>query len=486
MSIQRIQRFAVRSFWRSPHGPARMATPLRWRGDGGGRQLLVVGMPLVLSSLAGAINMFFDRLFLSWYDRNLHMTAALMAGMAWWFSIQVFHGVVAYTATFVAQFDGARKRSMIGPAVWQAIHIALFGGLVFWAAMPLWPKVFHDLAGHDPALAALEAAYCRHLTPSVVLLLLMVAMSCFFSGRGRTLLVMAISGIAALINIALNRWFIFNPPEWLPFIEPGIVGAAWGTNFAHAAAVLMYLPFFLRPRYRAQYRTWGRSMLPDMALLVRLLRFGFPQSVHFLVDMAALTVFALVIGRLDPVAATATSIVFNINLLTFLGVIGLSAAISVLVGRFHAAGRDRRAERTTFTGLVVVVAYMAVWSAAYLLLPDLLIGLHAAEGETVEDMGRVAELARLFLVLAAVFNMTDALALTYSGAIKGAGDTQFFMWMSAANGLLLIGIPSALTLAFGWSAIVLWVFFTLFIMCFGVLNTLRYRSGAWKGVRMVD
>ena len=478
--------FLRRSFWRAPGGPARLVTPLRWRGDGGARQLLVVGAPLVLSSLAGAINLFFDRLLLSRYDRDLHMTASLMGGMAWWFSLQLFLGVIAYTATFVAQFDGARQRHRIGPIVWQALYIALVGGVFFVLARPMWEFIFFDVARHAPELARLEADYTRALTPSVFLLLSMTALSCFFSGRGKTVLVMIISMTAALSNIAMNWWLIFNPPAWAPFITPGIVGAAWATNLAHLLAFCLYLPFFLHPSHRAHFCTWGRSVLPNRGLMRRLLVFGFPQSVHFMLDMAALTMFVLVVGYLDPVAATATTIVFNINLMTFISVVGMSGAISILVGRFHAAGRDRLAERVTFNGAVILVSYMVACSTLYVLAPDMLVGWHMAKGETLEDLGEVARLARLFLLLAAVYNITDGFALNYSGAIKGAGDTRFFMYMSGINGLVFIGIPSVLTLWLGWSATTLWMFFTLFIMGFGVLNLLRYRSGAWKGIRMVE
>src|SRR5690606_22176987 len=129
--------------------------------------------------------------------------------------------------------------------------------------MPMWHFIFFDLARHAPELAQLEADYTRSLTPSVFLLLCMTALSCFFSGRGKTVLVMIISMTAALANIVLNWWLIFNPPAWAPFITPGVVGAAWGTNLAHLLAFFLYLPSFLHPSHRAHFRTWGRSVLPD-------------------------------------------------------------------------------------------------------------------------------------------------------------------------------------------------------------------------------
>jgi len=475
---------ARRAFWCAPGGPAVIAAPLHWRGDGGFAQLFQVGFPLVLGAISGAVNMFLDRLFLAHYDRELHMTASLMGGITWWFALQLFNGVVTYTGTFVAQYDGAQRETRIGATIWQAVYVSLAAGIVFVISKPMWPWVF-SLFGHAPELARLESAYCEALCFGAGAFCLMQALGAFYTGRGRTTFVMVVNFVIAGVNILLNWWFIFNPPSWLPFIRPGVEGAAWGTNFAFALGVVIYAAAIAAPHNEKRFHTL-RSWRFDPALFRRLVRFGFPQSIHFLLDMAAVTVFALVMGRIDLEAAAATTIAFNLNMLVFHPLVGISSAIGVLVGRFVGAKRPDRAERSTFAGLIVSIAYMSVVAAVFILAPRPLILLFAESGETMESLGRVGELAVLFLAMVGVYSLADALAMAYGGAIKGAGDMKMFMLISGANGVLLMMIPCALTVWLGWSAIRLWVFFTIFIMAYAVFNFLRYRSGAWKSMSVIE
>lgn len=479
-----ILRFLAENFWHSPNGPARMATRCPVDGPGSIRHLLAVGGPMIVSSLSGALNMFLDRLFLAWYDRTDHMTASLMGGVTWFLSIQLFFGIVTYASTFVAQYHGARHDERIGRVIWQSIYLSLFGGVLFVALAPFWPTVF-ELAGHRPVLAALEADYCRILSYGAGALLLGQGISAFFTGRGKTVIVMVVSGVSACVNVLLNWWFIFSPPGWLPFIDPGVAGAAWATTMTFSGTGLVYVVLVMRGRHQGMYRMLTSWRL-DWREMRRLVWFGLPQSVHQALDIAAFTAFMLIIGRRGEEAAAATTIALNINLLTFHPMVGFSGAVSVLVGQFIGAQRAHLAERITFVGLVVSLGYAVCVAIGYVVFADWLILLYATEGETLASMGATAEMARLFLYFAAVYTLSDGIAVTYAGAIKGAGDMKMFMVISAVNGIGFMVIPLMIAEYLQSTATTLWVLLTVYICGYGFFNALRYRSGAWKTMSLVN
>src|ERR1044072_371785 len=95
-----------------------------WSRSGGGREVLRVAAPLVVSSLSWTIMTFFDRMFLNWVSGEA-MDASFTSSIAW-FAILAFPlGICTYDNTFVAQYDGAGRQNRIGLVVWQAIWIAL-------------------------------------------------------------------------------------------------------------------------------------------------------------------------------------------------------------------------------------------------------------------------------------------------------------------------------------------------------------------------
>ena len=71
----------------------------------------------------------------------------------------------------------------------------------------------------------------------------------------------------------------------------------------------------------------------DRELFMRLMRFGLPSGLHFMLDMIGFTLFLTFIGRINALSLTATAMAFQINTLAFMPMVGFSMAVSTLVGQ---------------------------------------------------------------------------------------------------------------------------------------------------------
>jgi MATE family multidrug resistance protein len=120
----------------------------RWNRIGGYREVLVVAIPLILSTATWSIQHFVDRMFLTWYS-PISIAAAMPAGMLNFTIISIFMGTAGYVSAFVAQYYGAGRHHRIGPALWQGIYISLTGGLILLGVIPLAEPAFR-LIGHSP------------------------------------------------------------------------------------------------------------------------------------------------------------------------------------------------------------------------------------------------------------------------------------------------------------------------------------------------
>ncbi|MBC8113251.1 MAG: hypothetical protein H7062_02645, partial [Candidatus Saccharimonas sp.] len=67
---------------------------------GGYRELLIIAIPMVLSSGTQSLMHVFDRVFLTWYDPEA-MAAALPAGILFWSCLSLPFGIIMYTNAFV-------------------------------------------------------------------------------------------------------------------------------------------------------------------------------------------------------------------------------------------------------------------------------------------------------------------------------------------------------------------------------------------------
>lgn len=71
----------------------------------------------------------------------------------------------------------------------------------------------------------------------------------------------------------------------------------------------------------------------------RMLRYGLPGGVQFFLDILVFTFFVFMVGRLGRAELAATNIVMAINTLSFMPMIGMSVAVSTLVGQAIGAGK---------------------------------------------------------------------------------------------------------------------------------------------------
>ena len=76
-----------------------------WSRPCGGREVLAIALPLVVSTMFWSIQWFVDRMFLMWHSSAElpEMAAALPAGMAHWTLICLPGGIASFVNTFVAQ-----------------------------------------------------------------------------------------------------------------------------------------------------------------------------------------------------------------------------------------------------------------------------------------------------------------------------------------------------------------------------------------------
>jgi MATE family multidrug resistance protein len=454
----------------------------RWSAKGGGRELLRLALPLILSNSVWTLQVVIDRVLIS-HSSSDAMAATMPAVGLWWTLFVLLQYTANYATTFVSQYHGAGRPERIGPAVWQSLYFSVPAGLAFLGLVPLAGPVFAAV-GHEPAIQDLEATYFRILCFSALPALVTASVNSFFAGRGDTWTVLVIDAFGVAVNVVLAYTFILGN-FGMPAL--GIVGAGWATVVGTSASAALGLALFLRPRYQAQYRTRAGWRF-DGDLFRRLMRFGLPSGLQFALDGAAFTAFLFLVGRLDktaPGSLAATNIAFSINLVALLPMLGVAQAVSVLVGQRLGADQPDLAERTTWTGFRLAWVYMASVAAAYVLAPGLFLYLFES-GHEPDKWAGVADRVPVLLRFVAVYSLFDSLNLVFAFALRGAGDTRFVTVVAVGLAWPLMVLPTAAALHFGWGLYWAWTFASSYVIALAVVFLLRFRVGRWKTLRVIE
>jgi len=442
--------------------------------------LLVVAVPLVLSTGVHTLQLVVDRLFLTWHSTDA-VAAAMPAGILCFTISALFIGTATYSGTFIAQYFGAGRPERIGPTLWQGIYVMLIGaaalvGISFAAA------AIFDFIGHAPNVRRLEADYFRIISRYGGIALMSSVLGGFYSGRGRTWPVFWISILATGVNLVLDYAMIFG--NW-GFPEMGIRGAAVATVLSSCVSLAVYILIFIMPHNNRVYHTISGWRI-DRELFWRLVRFGFPNGLHFFIDIAGFSAVLLLLGRLGKTEQAATSIAFNINMLAFLPMIGMGIGVSVLVGQFLGKNEPERAVRVTWSGFHITALYMGVFAAAYFFAPGLFIAPYAAKADPTEFKA-ISEITMVLLRFIAVYSVFDAMNIIFAAGIKGAGDTKYVMVMITVMSSLLLVLPTWLVVeVFHGNIYIVWAILTVYVILLAFAFLRRFLGGKWKTMRVIE
>ena len=442
--------------------------------DGGLLEVLKIALPLILASSAHALNLFSDRAMLAWYSEKA-VAGAFAAGLTSFTLCCFFLGIISYTGSFVAQYSGAGASGRVGTAVWQGIFLSIIGGAFVFTGW-FWGEWLFSLFGHTPEVVEQEIIYFKILSIGGILLFLNTALSCFWSGRGKTTMVMVVNILITGLNIPFNYALIFG--HWgCP--ELGIAGSAWGTNLASLVGFLVYAWFFFVPRSsRRHFSTCSKIF--DWELFVRMVRYGIPNGVQFFIDLAAFNVFIVVLGQYGVAIQAASSIAFGLNSIAFTPILGIGQTVAILVGQCIGSGDIPHAKCSVRSARNLMFLYMGSMAVLFVVRPELILWIFSkASPEVIHN-------TKLMLYFISAYLLFDGLFIVYSNAIKAAGDTFFAMVMGTSLAVIMLAVPSALLSHYGCSVWLIWTACVIYVIVAGSIFYWRYRGGKWTKMKVIE
>jgi len=443
--------------------------------DGGVRELLAIALPMVVSQAAETAMLFTDRLFLSALS-PVHMAAAMGGGLTAFMFMTFFIGLTGYATALVAQYLGAGKERLCGRALFQSVLCALLAAPVLAMLVPVGEWMM-TVTGPDPAQLVLEIDYFRILMWGAGVSLLRNAMAAFWSGLGKTRIIMVSALASMVVNVVLNWLLIFGH---LGFPAMGIRGAAIGTIIGNGVGLVIIAAAFA-PLWRDRLFHLRSAFAFDGAMMKKLWRFGYPGGLEFLLNVLAFNLIVLTFHSYGVVEAAAVTIAFNWDMVSFIPIVGVGIGVTSLVGRCMGARNPDAAHRAAMSGLKVASVYTGFIVVVYLALAPQLVGIFVHDGNR-----DITNMARFMVQLVAFYVMADGFGQVFSGALRGAGDTFATMVISVSTHWLLAGLSFLAVRMLSLSAETSWLLVVGFVWCIAAALFVRWRSGKWRTIEVVD
>ncbi len=447
----------------------------RWKA------ILQIAWPLIVANSFWNLQMTIDRLFLADYSTEAMGAAVAVMGV-FWTPMALLQQTSSYVTTFVAQYFGANRNSMIGPAVWQALYVSVIGGILFIGLVPVASSVFGAM-GHAQSMQRLEVDYFVAMCFSALPTAIVAAASGYFTGLGRTQVIMQINGVGLVANAVLDYCLILGK---FGFPKMGIAGAGYATAIGTAIAALYGMVLVFTDKERREYGlTSGWKW--NSELMKRFIRFGVPSGMQWALEGLAFSIFLIFIGRMvdGSAALSASSIVVTIMMLSILPAMGMAQATSVLVGQFLGEKKPDQAERAVWAGWQVTIMYILVAGLTFVLFPGFYLSWFSNKDDA-EMWAKVSVIAPYLLMFVATFTISDSVNLIFSFSLKGAGDTKFVTVMALILPWPLMVLPAYLFRNEPGAVYWAWGAATVFSIVQASVFWRRFVGGKWKQMSVIN
>ena len=446
---------------------------------GGVHELFVLALPIVISQSSETLMVFTDRVFLSKLGAE-YMNAATIGGITSFTLITFFFGLIGFSTALIAQYFGAKNYAACPRVTVQALGISLLSYPLILACIPLVYKFF-DASQVSETQLILQKQYVTILVFGTVISLFRHTISCYFSGIGRTQVVMKAALTTFTVNIIVNYILIFGK---FGFPALGIIGAAYGTIFSAFCGLLVLLYFFFRKDNAGMYYV-QKAFVYHAQTVKTLFRYGTPAGLEFFGNLIAFTVLVSIFHSYNEATATAASIMFNWDMVTFVPLTGIEVGVTSLVGRYIGAKRYYVAERAAYSGVKIGFLFTCIVACFFVLIPTVLVDVFKPIGfDPVFADARPIAIA--MIRLAAIYVLAESILIAFVGALRGAGDT---VWTMAASLILHWMFVPAIYISlfvFDIGPILGWGILVVFFLIFSVMFYFRFKTGKWKKISVID
>lgn len=438
--------------------------------------LIVFSLPILGSTALQSLNLTVNQF---WIARSLNISAITAVGNAnviMQLMLAAMFGMSAAANILIAQAVGAANWPMLKKVMGAAVSFFLMLSLVIAACGLLFSPAILGLIGTPMEARPQAILYLRVISVSLPFLLffqfIQMAQQSAGDSRRPFYFMLAAIGIAIVLNPILIRGLG-------PIPKLGVAGAAFATCIGQASALMAMLVYLSRKHSPIMLRREDLAYLrPDREVLGAIVSRGIPITLQAVMWNASAAVMIGMVNSYGAVTAAAYTAASQLWNYVQMPAQALGAASTSMGAQNIGAGNWPRVDQVArsavitalcFTGTVSILLYALGEHALHIFLP---VGSPSVQVALHMDY--------LVLWSFALYSVTMQLI----GIVRSTGAVMPPM-ITVFVALVCVRIAFAKLMQPFWGADAVWLSFPVGIFVSITMNSLYYRYGGWRKVRML-
>lgn len=429
------------------------------------REILRIGLPIMLGQACVIILAFADNIMIGWHSVD-ELAASSFVNNVMNLFILTELGFATGMTPMIGADNGTGNIKGIGITVKNGL---VTNGIIGGISIILLTIIYFclDHFGQAPELMPYIKPYFAIIGISTLFALGFNVLKQFTDGICRPMISMTLLMIGNLLNIFGNWVLIYGK---LGFPEMGLTGAGISTLVSRALILLVFIVFIFKSKKMNEYARAIKEALLSRGEMKTVFKMGYPVGIQMALESSTFTFAAVMAGWLGVIQLAAHQVVITISQLFFLMMQGLSFAVSILVS--NAFGRKDLGSVREYArkGYFMTLGISATLSV-------LLYCFRYQAAGIFTDSPEVSAMAVSLFFLLFAYQFGDGLQLCFANVLRGIQDVKPIMYAAFVS-YYLIAIPSAYVLGFKTSLGIrgIWLGFPIGLTLAGIFFYARYRS----------
>lgn len=395
------------------------------------RKLARIAVPISIQGVVSATLNLIDNLMVGFLG-EADLVAVGIASQIYFIHYLILYGFTSGTATFMAQFYGAKDYKNIRKVVGFSIVVALCIAIIFFTAGFFFTDKILGIYSNDPRIIEMARPYVKIGTANFFFLAVSVPLEMAFKATQQTRVPLIVSTVVFSTNTCLNYIFIFGK-----FGAPamGVAGAALATAIARFLEVLISLIFAHRKSncFHGSYSEffgWKKEMV------LRIVKNSMPTTLNELLWSVGQSMYVAAFSRIGTTAYAAYQAAASINSIFSFAAFSVGDAALILVGEKLGEGEG---EQTYLLGkkllkigtvLGIIVGILLVLAAKPL------VGFFS-----LTALGKTYAF-RILVIYGLCMGLNLYNGINITGTLRGGGDTRFAM-VAECSCVWIVAVPLA-------------------------------------------
>jgi len=313
--------------------------------------------------------------------------------------------------------------------------------------------------------------YLKIVFASMVFGLPMMIINAVLQGIGDMKTPLYIMLITNVCNTVFNYLLIFGIGI---FPELGVAGAALGTAFSRVVGTIIGFSILVKGKTDMKLSLDKATLKLERDIIKDIFDIGVPAAIEQLVRQSSQIVYTLLVAGLGTITIAANAIVMNAQMVPIMIGFGFSTAATTLVGQSLGADKQDLAKRYGRETAYLSMLLMIVISIPMFIWVDTIIGLFTSNPDVVS---LVKPVLKIMIFIQPIFSIMMVL----TGALRGAGDTKWTMYIAVAgNWLTRLILSLVLGYSLGYGLLGFWLAMGIDVLVRTGLIIWRYSSDKWQ------